>query len=873
MQGDGSFHFHGPILYAGGYGGDYALQISTMAKLASGTAFEPPAASDTVRATFDTYLLDGQQHFVVGPPGPGTAYYDLSTKGREFTRAPFGNLRFPAHVYSSLLNCSYFVGPASPRRSEYAAFVARLSPGGAAAPPLVSSRHFYLSDYTTHHRERFAVTLKMSSTRMENNEVCNNEGLKSWYTGDGVLLPYSTGAEYEGIFPVWDWTALPGTTSRLGVSGTSAKVKHFGRTAFVGGATEQGLDRPFTAAAMDFVSANSGGVDEATTELVASKAWFFVEGGVVAMAVGIALHNQTGQRVITTLDQRLLEAGQPISYSTGAGRPPTPLPSGNNTLSLTNGGWVHHAEKLYLVPFGAPAPAPAVSLMARGGPQSGSWSEINAESGPTATVTKDVFFAAVDHGAAPTLKATALVYAIVPDVLAADAPAAALTFATAVQVIANTKTVQAVLYTPAVGAVATAVVKAVVLAVVRPVVPSAAVIEAPQLGLTLTLSAPSIVVVREDVDGGFAFTASVPQAAKSGSGSIKEAAQPTALTLTLNRRVAVSESSGQPKGAGPSGVACNWDANKKVTVVKFTLPTGPAAGSSITGSCTNPPPSPSPPPPPPPPPVPPLPPPKYKVELVEHNALPALSDGNPAGQGSSPCSNTFNPSYIEVAGKNKVGGILVRTDNCAETNGRLSFAPCTASRNARRAMPLSLLRPHIFAPDSPRITFHRTPREITGLTFAPPASTLSCSCLQHPASRSPATKKATSLQGCAVILSPVTRSTWRRGRKTRASSSTNTTSSSTCSRTGRPLTATPAPARARRGRARFCSPGPRPRRSLARGPMCPAGPTPGTVTAAAGSSRRARRRTASLASPGARGRAPGSGLPTPPTSPRDSSRR
>ena len=80
------------------------------------------------------------------------------------------------------------------------------------------------------------------------------------------------------------------------------------------------------------------------------------------------------------------------------------------------------------------------------------------------------------------------------------------------------------------------------------------------------------------------------------------------------------------------------------------------------------------------PPVPPLPPAKYKVELVEHNALPALSHGNPAGQGGSPCNNTFNPSYVEIAGQNKVGGIIVRTDGCNETNGHLSFAPCTALR-------------------------------------------------------------------------------------------------------------------------------------------------------------------------------------------------
>ena len=58
VQADGSFHFHGHILYSGGYGGDYALQITTLAKLASDTSFQPPQATLKV---YNTYILDGQQ--------------------------------------------------------------------------------------------------------------------------------------------------------------------------------------------------------------------------------------------------------------------------------------------------------------------------------------------------------------------------------------------------------------------------------------------------------------------------------------------------------------------------------------------------------------------------------------------------------------------------------------------------------------------------------------------------------------------------------------------------------------------------------------------------------------------------------------------
>ena len=75
-------------------------------------------------------------------------------------------------------------------------------------------------------------------------------------------------------------------------------------------------------------------------------------------------------------------------------------------------------------------------------------------------------------------------------------------------------------------------------------------------------------------------------------------------------------------------------------------------------------------------PWPPLPAPKYKVELIERPSTPVLSSANVAGHGASPCRLTLNPSYVDVRGENKIGGILVRTDGCDATNGRLSFAEC-----------------------------------------------------------------------------------------------------------------------------------------------------------------------------------------------------
>jgi hypothetical protein len=235
----------------------------------SGTAFASTSAA--VMDIFDTYILDGQQHFIQGSAEAGGGFfYDLSTKGREFVRAPYGNLRFPAAVFANALNCSYFLDGA--RGSEYAELVARLSgveskvgsDGGIGrVHSLRSSRHFWRSDYTAHHRpspsvrqgqlgqdsrdavasesefvevvattaespasasvlvpasvltsvpaavgSSFSVSLKMDSTRMDNNEVCNGEGLESWHTADGVLLPYVRGDEYEGACPAFHYGSM-----------------------------------------------------------------------------------------------------------------------------------------------------------------------------------------------------------------------------------------------------------------------------------------------------------------------------------------------------------------------------------------------------------------------------------------------------------------------------------------------------------------------------------------------------------------------------------------------------------------------------------------------------------------------------------------
>ena len=58
VQSDGSFHFHGNILYSGGYGADYAINLAVFANLSAGTSYQIPT---TAMDVLSMYLLQSMQ--------------------------------------------------------------------------------------------------------------------------------------------------------------------------------------------------------------------------------------------------------------------------------------------------------------------------------------------------------------------------------------------------------------------------------------------------------------------------------------------------------------------------------------------------------------------------------------------------------------------------------------------------------------------------------------------------------------------------------------------------------------------------------------------------------------------------------------------
>jgi hypothetical protein len=129
-------------------------------------------------------------------------FWDVSVKGREISRAPNGMVG----VNSGPLLCP-LAAMAGPRAPEFQALAARMAGEGEV---LVGSRHYWLADYTVHHRAGFFLSVRTHSNRTYASECVNSENLRGWHMADGATFIMQRGDEYSGIFPVWSWTRIPG---------------------------------------------------------------------------------------------------------------------------------------------------------------------------------------------------------------------------------------------------------------------------------------------------------------------------------------------------------------------------------------------------------------------------------------------------------------------------------------------------------------------------------------------------------------------------------------------------------------------------------------------------------------------------------------
>ena len=372
LQQDWSFHQHGPQIYSGGYGMGFSGDGSDVAQLCRGTQF---AFSTDKLDLMTHYILDGQQWMVRGTT------MDHSVCGREITRPNSPNKK------NSFTTLCLNMQLATPERTaEYSAFSNRINTWPASLPTaLCGNIHFWCSDYMAHQRNGYMASVKMSSTRTVGAELVNGEGLKSYYLGDGVTFYYRGGNEYFNLFPVLDWTRLPGVTCQHDVAPPTMPSNYKGTTNFVGGVS-------------DGVYGVTG-FDYSRNGVIGRKALFFFDKEIVALGAGI---KSTGTMPVYTSVNQCFQHG-PVTVSTGGVQ--STLAAG--THSMNNLLWVYH-DSIGYFPLQS-----GTGVTIRNDTQTGTWYGITAIGAQT-PVTDTVFSFWFDHGIAPA--AANYAYAVVPGI-------------------------------------------------------------------------------------------------------------------------------------------------------------------------------------------------------------------------------------------------------------------------------------------------------------------------------------------------------------------------------------------------------------------------------------------------------------------------
>lgn len=381
IQPDWSFHQHGTILYAGGYGLAFTRDQARLIQLAQGTPYSFPAQKV---ADFSGYVLDGQQWMIRGRT------FDHSARGREIARPLLADSKLKGGLPAvGQLLASLDV----PRRAEFSAMAGRMTGNGTA--PMTGNRHFWRSDYLAHHRPGFFSSVKMASVRTTGSESGNGENEQAYFLGHGVQLLYRTGQEYTNIFPVWNWRRLPGHLGEQSPEPmpliTWGKGSE-GSTAFVGGASDgsDGL------AAYDYRRGN----------VRAKRAWFHFGDDLACLGAGMSC--PTDYPLFQTLNQCHLKSEVLVSGRAAAA--PRTLPSGQHALPQTR--WVWHDSVAYVFPN-----APTVHV--RNDVQTGSWRGINNSPAQSDEVLRlPVFNAWLDFGT--RVRNQTYFYLIRPGVSVAD---------------------------------------------------------------------------------------------------------------------------------------------------------------------------------------------------------------------------------------------------------------------------------------------------------------------------------------------------------------------------------------------------------------------------------------------------------------------
>lgn len=378
IMADGSLHQHGALFYNGSYGSVFCSGVNMLLEYLADTRF---MVSDRALNTYADFILDGHSWMFRGNGS------DFACYGRAISRSGGVNSSIRSNSLEAV-NVLLTL-PGVERRQELLSLKNTRLDGTDYG--FNGAKHFWTSDYTAVHRDDFYIGIRNSSNRNKNTEYMNGENSKGYYIADGATVIMKTGREYYDIFPCWDWSKIPGTTTAyLPFASIPSPSAEYGARQFVGGVTN-GL---YAVTAMDY---SHNGV-------TAKKANFVFDDGFTALGAGIT---GTGTNVVyTTLNQCLLNGN--VQYSNNGTTAQTLSQSSEQTV--TDVSWVLHDGVGYYFPQKS-------DVVISNSTRTGTWRSINSSQGST-TVTKDIFALSVNHGTQPQDDTYA--YTVLPSAEASD---------------------------------------------------------------------------------------------------------------------------------------------------------------------------------------------------------------------------------------------------------------------------------------------------------------------------------------------------------------------------------------------------------------------------------------------------------------------
>lgn len=374
IKSDWSFHQHRAQLYAGAYGMAFVNDLADLQWLCTGTSFASSFTSEK-KNIFSSLLLQGHQLFGF------RSVLDFGTIGRNVSR--------PGGVVNSLKEetLEKMIVADSSNRTAFQQWLTHFK-GGVYPAAFRGNRYFWRSAIMTQHGPDWYLSAKVISTRTTGTEMLNDENLLGFNLPLGATNIMVTGEEYKDIFPVWDWSKIPGVTAVNNPAANRLSWYLFGNNEFAGGVSD-GKN-----GALAYTHTYNG--------IQAKKAYFFTNGYMVCMGAGITAMKT--QEITTSLDQSLANGSVQYGYAGGAAR--TLNGESTEPFDTTAALWVYHNHTGYLLPRGGKGKVQQKT-------QTGSWKMLNTSLEP-APVRKNVFSLWLQHGEQPT--GSSYVYQVVPAV-------------------------------------------------------------------------------------------------------------------------------------------------------------------------------------------------------------------------------------------------------------------------------------------------------------------------------------------------------------------------------------------------------------------------------------------------------------------------